>query len=159
MTIISSDHTNEIQFFRNHLPCPWRLKKIRRNKWFNPPATRQQNNLLIATIIYHFFSFLLYVNALFVYLTQVCILCLSSKNFFSRLFKWHYSLALDVARLWFCCCELIFLLCYREEFIYEKGVKNGPAMLYGASGATREKSTWFFFLRPYLAGGFMLLFF
>ena len=36
MTIISSDHENEIQFFRNHLPCPRILKMIRRNKWFNP---------------------------------------------------------------------------------------------------------------------------
>ena len=37
MTIISSGHKNEIQFFRNHLPCPWILKKIRRKKLFNPP--------------------------------------------------------------------------------------------------------------------------
>ena len=26
MTIISSDHRKEMQFFRNHLPCPWILK-------------------------------------------------------------------------------------------------------------------------------------
>ena len=26
MNIISSDHKNEIQFFRNHLLCPWILK-------------------------------------------------------------------------------------------------------------------------------------
>ena len=32
MTIISSDHKNEIQFVRNHLPCPCILKMIRRNK-------------------------------------------------------------------------------------------------------------------------------
>ena len=32
MTIISSDHENEIQFFRNHLSCPRILKMIRRNK-------------------------------------------------------------------------------------------------------------------------------
>ena len=32
MTIISSDHENEI-----HLPCLRILKMIRRNKWFNPP--------------------------------------------------------------------------------------------------------------------------
>jgi hypothetical protein len=38
MTIISSDHENEIQFFRNHIPCPRILKLIRRNKWFNPPV-------------------------------------------------------------------------------------------------------------------------
>ena len=31
MTIISSDHKNVIQFFRNHLPCPRILKMIRRN--------------------------------------------------------------------------------------------------------------------------------
>ena len=37
MTIISSDHENEIQFFRNHIPCPRILKLICRNKWFNPP--------------------------------------------------------------------------------------------------------------------------
>ena len=29
MTIIFSDHKNEIQFFRNHLPCHWILKMIR----------------------------------------------------------------------------------------------------------------------------------
>ena len=40
MTTISSVHKNEIQFFRNHLPCPWILIMIRRNKWFNPPAYR-----------------------------------------------------------------------------------------------------------------------
>ena len=34
MTIISSDHKNEIQFFKNDLPCPWILKMIRRKKWF-----------------------------------------------------------------------------------------------------------------------------
>jgi len=27
---------------------------------------------------------------------------------------------------------------HKEEFVYEKGVKNGPAMLHGASGATRK---------------------
>jgi len=27
---------------------------------------------------------------------------------------------------------------HKEEFIYEKGVKNGPATLFGASGATRK---------------------
>ena len=37
MTIISSYHKSEIQFFRNHTPCPRILKLIRRNKWFNPP--------------------------------------------------------------------------------------------------------------------------
>ena len=37
MTIISSDHKNKIQFFRNHLLCPWILKMIRRNKLLNPP--------------------------------------------------------------------------------------------------------------------------
>jgi len=37
MTTISSDHKNEIQSFRNHLPCPWILKLIRRNKLFKPP--------------------------------------------------------------------------------------------------------------------------
>ena len=26
----------------------------------------------------------------------------------------------------------------REDFVYEKGVKNGPAILYGVSGATRK---------------------
>ena len=31
---------NEIQFFRNHLPCLRILKMIRRNKWFNPPDYR-----------------------------------------------------------------------------------------------------------------------
>ena len=34
----SSDHKNEIQFFKNHLPCPWILKMIHWNKWFNPPG-------------------------------------------------------------------------------------------------------------------------
>ena len=38
MTIISSYHKSEIQFFRNHIPCPKIMKLIRRNKWFNPPA-------------------------------------------------------------------------------------------------------------------------
>ena len=38
MTKISSDHENEIQFFRNHLPCPKILKIIRQNKCFNPPV-------------------------------------------------------------------------------------------------------------------------
>ena len=38
MTIISSYHKIEIQFFRNHISCPRILKLIRRNKWFNPPA-------------------------------------------------------------------------------------------------------------------------
>ena len=37
MTIISSDHENEIEFFRNHLRCPRILKMNCRNKWFNPP--------------------------------------------------------------------------------------------------------------------------
>jgi len=37
MTIIS-DHKNEIQFFRNHLPCPWILKMIRQDKRFNLPV-------------------------------------------------------------------------------------------------------------------------
>ena len=27
---------------------------------------------------------------------------------------------------------------FREEFVYDKGVKNGPALLYGVSGATRK---------------------
>ena len=40
MTIISSDHDNEIQFFRNNLPCQLILKMIRFNKWFNPPDER-----------------------------------------------------------------------------------------------------------------------
>jgi hypothetical protein len=31
----------------------------------------------------------------------------------------------------------LFLI-FREDFVYEKGVKNGPAMLYGVSGATRK---------------------
>ena len=43
MTIISSDHQNEIQFIRNHLPCPWLLKMIRRNILFNPPDNRVEN--------------------------------------------------------------------------------------------------------------------
>ena len=29
-------------------------------------------------------------------------------------------------------------LFFREEFVYDKGVKNGPAVLYGVSGATRK---------------------
>jgi len=41
MTIISSDHKNVIQFFKNHLPCPWILKIICRIKWFNPPGIKQ----------------------------------------------------------------------------------------------------------------------
>ena len=40
--IISSDHKNAIQFFINHLPCPWIWKMIRRNKLFNPPVTAVQ---------------------------------------------------------------------------------------------------------------------
>ena len=36
MTIICSDHKYEMQFFRNHLPCPWILKMIRRNKCSTP---------------------------------------------------------------------------------------------------------------------------
>ena len=39
MTIISSYHENEIQFFRNHIHCSRILKLISRNKWFNPPDT------------------------------------------------------------------------------------------------------------------------
>ena len=38
MTIVSSDHKNEIQCFRNHITCPWKLKMIHRNKKFNPPG-------------------------------------------------------------------------------------------------------------------------
>ena len=47
MTIISSEHKNTI--FRNHLTCPWILKMIRRNKFFNPPAKEEslQENSLI----------------------------------------------------------------------------------------------------------------
>ena len=37
MTIISSYHKSEIQFFRNHIPFPRILKLIRRNKLSNPP--------------------------------------------------------------------------------------------------------------------------
>ncbi len=32
----------------------------------------------------------------------------------------------------------LFLFLHREDFVYEKGVKNGPAILYGVSGATRK---------------------
>ena len=32
ISIISSDHKIGIQFFRNHLPCPWLLKMVQRNK-------------------------------------------------------------------------------------------------------------------------------
>ena len=42
MTIISSEHKNKIQFFRNILPCPWILKMVRRNKRFNSPDIRKE---------------------------------------------------------------------------------------------------------------------
>ena len=43
MTIISSDHENEMQYFRNHLPCPRLLKMIRRIRLFNPPVKGTPN--------------------------------------------------------------------------------------------------------------------
>ena len=79
MTIISSDHRNEIQYFRNHLTCPWILKIILRNKWFNPPAQSPWLSSIIKLIKTFFstlwlISFLVSLFHLF-YLTVLLFFC------------------------------------------------------------------------------------
>ena len=68
MTMISSYHKSEIQFFRNHIPCPRILKMICRNEWFNPPVYIFQilfylapyNNVSIFSHFFHHFYFVDY---------------------------------------------------------------------------------------------------